>query len=126
MPDPRLPDPFDGQPIVKTTVSIRNAGDGLSEALATDQQTLHMGERVVVVLEARVAGANVAALDEDDPGGALKITYVLKATERATLSAAEGEHDVLGKLLDAQQQRNEEAKGIMRLVPDDTPEADTP
>lgn len=47
--------PFDGRPVVRTTIAVTNAGDGLSEALAVDPRELHHGERVFVVLECEVA-----------------------------------------------------------------------
>jgi hypothetical protein len=117
MPERRLPDPFDGQPIVKTTVALRDVGDGLSEAVATDAQVLHSGETVTVVIEARVDHFVIKPLDKDDPGGPLVLGYVLKGTDRATITGAQ--EQVLAQLLDAQQQRNEQARGIERMVASD-------
>lgn len=115
MPDPKLPEPYDGQPVIKTTVKITRAGDGLSEALATDQQTLHLGEKVTVVLETEVVGVNIKPLDKETPSGPLVAQYVLAATDRATI--ADGE-DIEAMLVE-QQKRNEQAKGIHQLPMDD-------
>lgn len=46
--------PFDGHAVVRTTISVANAGDGLSEALAIDPQEFHHGERVVVVIDGTI------------------------------------------------------------------------
>lgn len=45
---------FDGRDVRRTTIAITGAGDGLSEALALDPQQLHIGDRVFVVVEAKV------------------------------------------------------------------------
>lgn len=120
----RLPEPWLGQPFAKATVALQNVGDGLSKAVATDRLVLLPGEYVNVVVRARVDHHVVKPLVADDPGGPLAVTYVLKGTEKCTVVADDDE--ALAKLLDAQQQRTEEAAGRMRLVDSDgepTPEA---
>jgi hypothetical protein len=130
MPDPKsLPAPFDGQPVVKAGVKVRNAGDGLSKALTTDPQTLHLGERVVVLIETEVTGADIRPLDKEAPRGPVTVSYVLTATSRATII----EDDSIEDLLAAQHRRNEEAAGVLHLdldgdgpdpVPDLAPDDD--
>src|SRR5687767_9534454 len=43
--------PHDGRQVMRTTVAITRAGDGLSEALKVDPEELHHGQRVFIVLE---------------------------------------------------------------------------
>jgi hypothetical protein len=111
MPDMKLPAPYDGQAVVKTTVKVRNAGDGLSQAMATDAQTLHMGEKLTVVLEVDVTGVDVRPLDKDDLKGPLVVAYVLSATSRATII----EDSLVAAALEAQQKRNDAAAGKPQL-----------
>lgn len=47
-------DEFEGRRIVKTTIAVTNAGDGLSNAMKIDPQSLHQGDTVYVVLECEV------------------------------------------------------------------------
>lgn len=47
-------DEFEGRKIVKTTIAVTNAGDGLSNAMKIDPQSLHQGDTVYVVLECEV------------------------------------------------------------------------
>lgn len=57
--------PFDGKPVVRTTISITQAGDGLSDALAIDPEEFHHGERVVVVLDCHVGKVVLRPLSKD-------------------------------------------------------------
>ncbi len=59
--------PFDGKPVVRTTISITNAGDGLSDALSIDPQEFHHGDRVFVVLECEVAKVAHVPVDKEVP-----------------------------------------------------------
>ncbi len=59
--------PFDGIPVVRTTISITNAGDGLSDALSIDPQEFHHGDTVFVVLECEVAKVAHVPVDKDVP-----------------------------------------------------------
>ena len=60
--------PFDGKPVVRTTIAITNAGDGLSDALGIDPQEFHHGDRVYVVLECEVSKVAHVPVDKDTPG----------------------------------------------------------
>lgn len=60
--------PFDGKPVVRTTIAITNAGDGLSDALGIDPQEFHHGDKVYVVLECEVAKVAHIPVDKDTPG----------------------------------------------------------
>ena len=45
---------FDGRDELATSIKVTNAGDGLSEALATEPQILHTGDVVYVLLKTEV------------------------------------------------------------------------
>lgn len=119
MPEMNLPEPFDGRAVVKTTVKIKNAGDGLSKAMAADAQTIHLGERLTVVLEVDCSGVDVRPLDKDDLSGPVTVAYVLSATSKATIV----DDKLVRAALDAQQKRNDEAAGKPQM---DFPDAEAP
>lgn len=60
--------PFDGKPVVRSTIAVTNAGDGLSDALGIDPQEFHHGETVYVVLECEVVKVTHTPIDRDTPG----------------------------------------------------------
>lgn len=60
--------PFDGKPVVRTTIAVTNAGDGLSDALSIDPQEFHHGDRLFVVLECEVAKVAHTPVSKDTPG----------------------------------------------------------
>lgn len=60
--------PFDGSQVVRTTIAVTNAGDGLSDALGIDPQEFHHGETVYVVLECEVSKVAYVPVDRDTPG----------------------------------------------------------
>lgn len=126
MPEPRLPDPYDGLPIVKVTAALKGAGDGLSKAMSTDAMTLHHGDKLTAVIEVGVASTTIKPLDPEDPTGPQVAVYTLQASGRATFVDAALEADV-AKLLDAQAKRNDEARGRPQLPLDgDSPAALAP
>lgn len=45
---------FEDRSVTKTTIAVRNAGDGLSQAMKVNPQKLHQGDTVYVVLECKV------------------------------------------------------------------------
>lgn len=110
--------PFEGMPVTRAGVSIRNAGDGLSEALKVDPVELHQGDRVVIVMEGEVSSVQFQPTDKEDPAGAQIRTHVIKAGT-ATLV----DRDLVAAALDEQSERNlrakEEAAGIERLPLDE-------
>jgi hypothetical protein len=74
-----LPD-YGGRQVVRTSISIRNAGDGLSEGLGIDPQVLPLGETVYVVLECVVhAHDHDRIMDKGNDTGLLVLDQVLKA-----------------------------------------------
>jgi hypothetical protein len=113
MPD-TTPEPYDGREVLLTTVKVVRAGDGLSESLATDMRTLHMGQEVDVLLRCRVVQHNIKPYDKDNLDGPLQVAFVLAAGKRATFPEA----DDVQHLFDAQQKRADAAKGTPQLPMD--------
>lgn len=114
-----LPD-YGGQPVVKTTISIRNAGDGLSEGLGIDPQLLAIGSRVYVVLECLVKAHDHKMLE--NAKDQLVLDQVLKAGTGTLIDAV-----VVREAIAAQAERIQAAKdaaaGRQRIPYDDDAEA---
>ena len=105
---------FDGHEVIKTSIAITNAGDGLSEALKVDPRELHIGETVHVVLECVVSKVSFVGI-KDAPGRLARV-HVLRAGGATMVDA-----DLVEAHLDEQAERilaaKEEELGIMRLMP---------
>lgn len=70
-------EPYHGLDVVKTTISVRNAGDGLSEGMSIDPEYLPLGSTRFVVLECVVDGHTLKR-SKDSPN-LLILEQVLKA-----------------------------------------------
>lgn len=99
---------YEGQPVDTATVSIRNTGHGLEEAMSVDPVKLHMGTTVHVVLECEVEKHRFDPIN-DSIG--LCLVNMLKAG-RATIVEA----DLVQKYLDDQEAKIAEAKGEPKLA----------
>lgn len=113
--------PFDGMDVLRTTIAVTNAGDGLSDALKVDPQEFHLGDEVFVVLRCEVAKVQFVPIKDTD---ALSRVHVLKAGDATII-----EGDLVEDHLRAQAERilraKEEAAGVSRLqFGDDDDEAD--
>ena len=98
---------FDGREVIKATVAITRAGDGLSAALAVDPQALDLGDKVYVVLECEVGKVSFEPVKDTQH---LARVHTLR-TQGATLV----DEDLVRKHLDEMQVRIEEAQGVSRL-----------
>ena len=98
---------FDGREVIKSTVAVTNAGDGLSKALAVDPAALDLGDKVYVVLECEVSKVTFVPVPDTSK---LQRVHTLKAGG-ATLV----DEDLVREQLDTQAQRIEESQGIQRL-----------
>jgi hypothetical protein len=105
---------FDGRDVLRTTIAITKAGDGLSEAMAIDPQEFHHAERVFVVLECTVDKVRFDPIKDTQ---ALTRVHVLSAGLSTIV-----DEDVVRSVLDTQAERIEEARlaaeraaGIHRL-----------
>jgi hypothetical protein len=67
---------FDGQQVLRTTIAVTNAGDGLSDALKVDPALLHLGDKVYVVLECEVSKIRLDPIKDTD---ALTRVHTLRA-----------------------------------------------
>jgi len=102
---------FDDRDVLRTTIAVTNAGDGLSDALKVDPQLMHLGDKVYVVLECEVAKVRFDPIKDTD---ALSRVHVLKAGTATLVDA-----DLVRAQLDEQAERIQRAKeaeaGITRL-----------
>lgn len=115
---------FDGKEVAATSIVITNAGDGLSKAMQVDPVLLEHGERVVIVLEGEVVKVRMDPVSKDMTHLLVRV-QIVKAETAALI-----DRDVVAKILDAQAEKIERAKGISRLpfpvdvLDDEDPEDD--
>lgn len=108
--------PFEGHEVVGTTISITNAGDGLSEAMKVDPVEWEHGEKVFVLLETEVA--KVRFDPSKDNGENLVRVHVLKAGTATVMDSTKAR-----PMIAAQVKKIQEAEGISALpgVDEDEP-----
>lgn len=103
---------YKGRDVLNTAISIRNAGDGLSEAMAIDPEELEIGTTVYVVLECEVDKHTHAPIKEAPD--CLTLKQVLKAGTATLVDAS-----LVSKLLNDQAEKirraKEDAAGVNRL-----------
>lgn len=111
--------PFDGRDVLRSTIAITKAGDGLSEAMKIAPQEFHHGERVFVVLETTVGKVRFDPIKDTE---ALSRVHVLEAGLSTIVSEA-----LVREVLDSQAETirlaQEAAAGIKRLPWDGDEEA---
>lgn len=100
--------PFENHEVVGTTISITNAGDGLSEAMKIDPVEWEHGEKVFVLLETEVA--KVRFDPSKDNSENLVRVHVLKAGTATVMDAGKAK-----PMIAAQKKKIEEAEGIEQL-----------
>jgi hypothetical protein len=105
---------FEGRDVLRSTVAIRNTGDGLSEAMAVEPQEYHQGDRLYVVLECDVEKLRFDPIKGTD---ALTRVHMLKAGNAAVVDAA-----LVAEALRLQAEKirraREQADGVQRIVLD--------
>lgn len=97
---------FEGKQVLGSGVKC-NLGGGLKEALTIDPVKLQLGERMYLVIEAEVVDVQHPKVKDTD---GVRRNHVLQVK-----AAAVTDRDAVEKLLEEQQLRIEEAKGIQRL-----------
>lgn len=102
--------PYKGHDVLTATVSIRNTGDGLSEAMKVDPVELDLGSVVHVVLECTVEKHRYDPVDKDNSSGPLQLVNMLKAGRATLIDSA-----VVRDALDAQEAAIAEAAGEPQL-----------
>lgn len=60
--------PFDGMPVVQSTVKITGAGDGLSSSLGVDPHEWKIGEEGYLVVHYKVADVKYSPVSKDHAG----------------------------------------------------------
>lgn len=98
---------YQGKDVLRTSVSIHNAGDGLSEALAIEPEELKINSTVFVVLECEVDAHDHKRMKKVP--GAMELVQVLKAGTATLVDEA-----LVRDLLDEQTKRIEDARESIR------------
>ncbi len=85
----------DGRDVIGAKMSLTNAGDGLSKAMALEPVRFSIGDRVLVLVDAVVAKEQYVPAINGDLNGPLHFVAVLKAeaAKITTLQAAQREMD---------------------------------
>lgn len=113
---------FDGLDVLRATIAVTGAGDGLSEAMKVDPQEFHHGEELYVVLKCEVAKVRFDPIKDTD---ALIRVHILKAGDATIVDKG-----LVGPLVAEQAERirlaKEAAAGVRRLefADDNDDEAD--
>lgn len=72
---------FENESVEEVQVVIRNAGDGLSDALKVSKKELHLGEEVAYILRGTVTGVQFKQKDEESPVARVHIIRTAGITE---------------------------------------------
>ncbi len=104
---------YEGRDVVRTAIAIRNAGDGLSEALGIAPQTFGIGDRVFVLLECEVKGVDYEPVKNKD---VLTRKHILKAGAATMVDEAEAKPKI-DYQRDLIQQAKDSVAGQGRLDP---------
>lgn len=112
---------FEGLPVVRTSIALTNAGDGLSESMKVAPAEFHVGDEAILVIRGACTKVTFRPIDKDDPTGDQERVHTFKAGT-ATL----GDPDQLSGQLNMQAEKNlrarEEEAGINRLpMEEETP-----
>lgn len=100
---------FEGRDVIKQTVAVTNAGDGLSEAMKIEPQEMHLGDMVYVVMECEVAKVRFDPVKDTD---ALARVSILRAGTATIM-----EPSSVKEAIEAQRERNERARDAERGTP---------
>jgi hypothetical protein len=107
---------FEGSPVTKTGIEIRNAAGGLNDALEVDPVTMLKGDTCYVVLRCDVIDVhfpNVKGAEDQ-----CRRVHIMRATDAVIMDTAG-----VKNAIDAQRKRiikaREEAKGVQRMFADD-------
>lgn len=98
---------FDRREVIKATIAVTNAGDGLSKAMAVDPSAMDLGDKVYVVLECEVSKVTFTEVDDTSK---LARNHSLKAGDATIV-----DEDLVREHLDAMAERIERAQGVHRL-----------
>ncbi len=93
---------YDGKDIIRTSIIIRNTGDGLSEAMAIAPQVLHIGDEGYALIKFKVVDHHHPEIKGTD---CLELKQILKAGIATIVDA-----DFAQEKIDAQAERIQRAK----------------
>jgi hypothetical protein len=114
MPSKQALSEFEGRDVMRSTVAITNAGDGLSESMKIEPAEFHHGEKVYVVLECEVTKVRHDPFDKDDPNGPLARVHFFRAGTATVIDPS-----LVKKMIDEQAEKirkaKEEEQGIQAL-----------
>lgn len=97
----------EGADVVQATIRITRAGDGLSSALAVEPVEYHIGDLVNVVLRCRVGAVQFRPVKDTD----VLVRVHTFVTELGTVV----DPKLVAAVLDAQERKIEQARGVERL-----------
>lgn len=106
---------FEGRAVVSSKLSIRGAGEGLSQALAMDPIELHVDDEVYVLLKGKVRNIAFPQYDTKDSDNEDLCREHILDTEHATIVTAEFAEAEVAASKEALTKKLEEAAGILRL-----------
>lgn len=72
---------FENESVDEVQVVIRNAGDGLSDALKVSKKELHLGEEVAYILRGTVTGVQFKQKDDESPVARVHVIKTMGITE---------------------------------------------
>jgi len=108
---------YHGTPILKTTIAVTNAGDGLSKSMKVDPSVLEVDTEVMVLIRCTVSKHQYALIDEDTP--AFELKQSLRA-ETATIVTGQTFERKLKAEADRIAKAEREAQGEHRLPDPDS------
>lgn len=115
---PKL-EPFEGKEVVKTSIAITNAGDGLSEAMKVKPTMMKLGQTVYVLMECEVAKIRHEELKDTDT---LNRVHVLKAGAATIVTKKFAEDHI--KAQKAEIERAKDAAAGVERIPGTAPYSD--
>lgn len=113
--DPDLGE-FEGKKVAKTTISLRGAGDGLSESMQIDPVLLHHGAKPYVIMETRVSSIDFPEIA--DAPNMLERKAVLRAGTALIVDS-----DIVAEMVERQKGRIAEKHLADRLAAEDAARA---
>lgn len=106
---------FEGRAVTKTTISVRNAGDGLSQAMKVDPQLLHQSDTVYVVMECKVGPVQFDPIKDSETECERK--HVLRAGA-ATIVDADLVKGAVAAMTEKIIAKREEERGLQQMDSD--------
>lgn len=99
---------FEGRDVISSTIAVKNAGDGLSQAMSIDPVAYHEGDEVTIVMRCTVGPITFKRVKDTE---AMTRSHAFIAGTATVLT----EEGAVAAILDEQERLIEEAKGIVRL-----------